>query len=255
MVGKNGKISTWTAVIFILGAVLLIIVYVVGLFRSQTEPFWLDRQVEVRKSASRKTFLTDDWQTRLGGVMVSVDDDPILGNKDAPITIIEFSDFECPFCKSFFDNTLPQLKRKYIDTGKVRLVYRDMPLFFHEPMATREAIAAGCAKKQGGDEKYFAYHNEIFRRTESNGDGLSETDLVTIATDLGLDMVRFASCSQDSEQAAEVKNDRADAVRAGAAVTPTFLIGLTTDNGWIEGELISGAQPFAVFEAVIQTIL
>ena len=78
--------------------------------------------------------------------VASIDDDPILGDKNAPVTIIEFSDYECPFCKRHFDSTHPELVKKYIDTGKVKLVFRDFPLSFHEPMASKEAIAASCAR-------------------------------------------------------------------------------------------------------------
>ena len=101
-------------------------------------------------------------------VKVSVDDDPILGDKNAPVTIIEFSDYECPFCKRHFDETLPQLVKEYISTGKVKLVFRDLPLPFHNPMATTEAITANCARAQGDDNTYYKFHDEIFKRTKSS---------------------------------------------------------------------------------------
>src|SRR3989338_9298448 len=93
---------------------------------------------------------------------ISVDDDPVLGNKDAKVTVIEFSDYECPFCKRHFDQVYPSLKKDYIDTGKVKLVYRDLPLSFH-PNAQKEAEAAECSRDQGGDEMYFRYHDEMFK--------------------------------------------------------------------------------------------
>ncbi|MEX0587505.1 MAG: thioredoxin domain-containing protein, partial [Patescibacteria group bacterium] len=99
-----------------------------------------------------------------GEVEVSVDDDPVIGDPNAPVTIVEFVDFECPFCKSFFEETFPKIKSDYIDTGKVRFVLRDLPLPFHNPAATKEALAANCARDQGGDGKYFLYHDEIFAR-------------------------------------------------------------------------------------------
>lgn len=186
--------------------------------------------------------------------VASVDDDPFIGDKDAPITIIEFSDYECPFCKRFADNTLPELKKNYIDTGKVKLVYRDLPLGFHEPMASKEAIAANCAMEQGGNSKYFEYHDEIFNRTISNGNGLNDANLETIAVDLGLNLSKFNTCIKDPKQAEEVKKDLADAAKAGATGTPTFIIGKSTDNGEIDGSLLVGAQPYAAFEAILQTL-
>lgn len=185
----------------------------------------------------------------------SIDDDPILGDKNAPITMIEFSDYECPFCKKYFDQTFGDIKTKYIDTGKVKLVFRDLPLPFHDPMATKEAIAANCARKQGGDTTYFKYHDEIFKRTTSGGNGLDDAKIKTIATDIGLNLGQFESCLQDKAMEDEVKKDLADAGKAGATGTPTFVIGKTTKDGIIKGSLVVGAQPLSAFEAVIEPML
>lgn len=187
--------------------------------------------------------------------VASVDDDPVLGDANAPVTIVEFSDYECPFCKRHFDETLPQLIENYVDTGKVKIVYRDLPLSFHDPMATKEAVAANCAREQGGDSKYFHYHDEIFTRTISNGNGLSEADLTTIATDVGLNLNSFNTCLTDPAQEEEVKKDLADAGKAGATGTPTFVIGKSTSNGEIDGDLVVGAQPYAAFQAIIDPLL
>jgi len=187
--------------------------------------------------------------------VASVDDDPILGDKNAPVTIIEFSDYECPFCKRHFDETFPQLVKEYVDKGKVKIIYRDFPLSFHDPMATKEAVAANCAKEQGGDKKYFEFHDEIFKRTISNGNGLNDEKILTIAKDLGLNTGKFTTCLSNQAQTDEVKKDIADGTAAGASGTPTFLIGKTTSNGEIDGELLIGAQPFAAFQAVIDPML
>lgn len=187
--------------------------------------------------------------------IASVDGDPVLGNADAPVTIIEFSDYECPFCKRHFDETLPQLVKEYVDTGKVKIVYRDFPLSFHDPMATKEAVAANCAREQGGDKKYFEFHDEIFKRTISNGNGLNDEKIQTIAKDLGLNTSKFTSCLSNQAQADEVKKDLADAAKAGGTGTPTFIIGKSTSNGEIDGDLVVGAQPFAAFQAIIDPLL
>ena len=187
--------------------------------------------------------------------VASIDDDPVLGDKNAPITIVEFSDYECPFCKRHFTDTHPQLVKNYIDTGKAKLVFRDFPLSFHDPMATKEAVAANCAKEQGGDKKYFEFHDEIFKRTTSNGNGLNDEKIGDIAKDLGLNTSKFTSCLSNQVQTDEVKKDIADGSAAGASGTPTFLIGKTTSDGKIEGDLVVGAQPFAAFQAVIDPML
>lgn len=188
---------------------------------------------------------------RTGPVKVLVDDDPVLGKKDAPLTMIEFSDYECPFCKRYFDQTWPELKKEYVDTGKLKIVYRDLPLSFHDPMATTEAIAANCSREQGGDSTYFKYHDEIFKRTKSNGNGLTKDDLYKIATDLGLNSTNFKSCLDSEKYKEEVGKDLADAQSSGASGTPTFFIGKTTIDGVIEGTMVVGAQPLASFKAVL----
>lgn len=106
-------------------------------------------------------------------VDVSVDDDPVVGDSNAPITIIEFSDYECPFCKRAFVQTYPTLKSNYIDSGKAKFVFRDYPLPFHDPVATELAVAANCVRQISGDDsKYFEYHDMIFNTTKGNGDGI-----------------------------------------------------------------------------------
>lgn len=187
--------------------------------------------------------------------VASIDDDPVLGDKNAPITIIEFSDYECPFCKRHFDETHPQLVKNYVDTGKAKIVFRDFPLSFHDPMATKEAVAANCAKDQGGDKKYFEFHDEIFKRTVSNGNGLDDAKIQTIAKDLRLNISSFNTCLSNKTMEDEVKKDIADGSAAGASGTPTFLIGKTTSDGKIDGDLLIGAQPFAAFQAVIDPLL
>lgn len=190
-----------------------------------------------------------------GPVQVSVDDDPVLGDKNAPVTLIDFSDYECPFCKRHFDQTFAQIKKDYVDTGKVKYVYRDLPLSFHDPMATKEAIAANCAREQGGDTAYFKFHSEIFNRTKSNGNGLAVDDLYKIASDLNLSGSSFKTCLDSDKYKDEVQKDLADATAVGANGTPTFFIGTTTKDGTIEGTKIVGAQPYSAFQSAIDSLL
>ncbi len=181
---------------------------------------------------------------------VSIDDDPVLGNKDAKVTLIDFTDYECPFCKRYFDDTFSKIKKDYIDTGKIQYVVRDLPLSFHAN-AHKEAQAAECAREQGGDEAYFKYHDEIFKRTTSNGTGLALTGLSAIASDLGLDGAALQTCLDSDKYKAEVDKDLADAGSIGASGTPTFFIGKSSAGGVITGTKIVGAQPYSAFQAEI----
>ncbi|HUQ85683.1 MAG TPA: thioredoxin domain-containing protein [Candidatus Limnocylindrales bacterium] len=182
---------------------------------------------------------------------VSIDNDPILGEKNAKVTLIEFSDYECPFCKRYFDETYEKIKTQYIDTGKIKLVYRDLPLSFHAN-APKEAQAAECAREQGGDSVYYQYHDEIFKRTTSNGTGLALDQLSLIANELGLNGDLLQSCIDSDKYKSEVEKDIADAGVVGATGTPTFFIGKSTNNGTITGTKLVGAQPFSAFQALIE---
>lgn len=184
---------------------------------------------------------------------VSMDDDPVLGDKNAPVTIVEFSDYECPFCKRHYEQTHAQLKTNYIDTGKVKLVFRDLPLSFHDPMATTEAIAANCAREQGGDTAYYKLHDKMFEETTSNGSGLTKDQLNKFASEQGLNEANFKSCVDSEKFKDEVAKDLADAGTAGATGTPSFVIGKSGDQ--VSGKLIVGAQPYTAFQAEIDALL
>ncbi len=168
-----------------------------------------------------------------------VDNDPYLGDKNAKVTIVEFSDFQCPFCGRFRSQTFDQLKREYIDSGKVRFVYRDFPLSSIHPYAQKAAEASECAEDQG---KFWEYHDELFR---NQGD-LSIENLKQIAVNLGLDSNEFNDCLDSGKYANEVKKDVSDAQKAGARGTPFFIVG---------NRIISGAQPFEVFKSAIDAQL
>ena len=188
---------------------------------------------------------------------VKIDNDPVLGSADAPVTIIEFSDYECPFCKRHFESTYPELIKKFIDTGKVKLVFRDLPLAFHNPQAIKDAIGANCVKEQGGDEAYFKIHKRIFESTAGNGTGISEANWSKLASELNLNVDEFTTCLEDKDgkQKAEIEADLTYANSIGANGTPTFFIGKSTTTGEIEGETLIGAQPFSVFETIIKKYL
>ena len=189
-------------------------------------------------------------QESTGPTTVSIDNDPVMGNIDAPVTIIEFGDFECPFCKTTFEELLPQLKKQYIDTGKVKLVYRDFPLEFHEN-AFKEAEAAECARDQGGDATYFKYHDQLYTQTKSNGTGLALTQLPDIAKSLGLSANQFQQCLDSNKYKNEVGKDLSDGIAAGVSGTPTWFIGKASNDGTMTTTPLSGAQPFAVFKTII----
>jgi protein-disulfide isomerase len=166
-----------------------------------------------------------------------IDDDAILGNPDAPVTWIEFGDYECPFCGQLY-GTAKQIKEEYVATGKVRMVFRDFPLSFH-PTAVPSAEAAECAGDQG---KYWDYHDVLFERQAQ----ASTFDYVAIAKELSLDTVAFKSCVDNRTHKAEVEKDFNDGAAAGVEGTPGVII---------NGELVAGAYPYEHFKQIIESKL
>lgn len=164
---------------------------------------------------------------------VPVDDDPSLGPDNAPITIIEFSDFECPYCQSWYAEVWPQLQKAY--PSKIRLVYRDFPLYGLHNNASPAAEAANCANEQ---KKYWEYHDLLFSKRLP----LGRSGYETYAQDLKLDMVTFRKCLDDRRYENEIKADYDFASQLGIRSTPTF---------FINGIALVGAQPFNVFKQVI----
>ncbi len=182
---------------------------------------------------------------------VSIDDDPMKGDPNAPVTIIEFSDFQCPFCSRFYQQTLPQIEKDYIDTGKVKFVYRDLPLDSLHPNARPAHIAAECADEQG---KFWEFHDVLFEK-QSEWNRLAAADLQSTlnqyASDLGLQSTSFENCLKSEKIADEVNKDSLDAARVGATGTPAFFIGNEKD-GFIK---LTGAQPYPSFQAAIDAQL
>jgi len=169
---------------------------------------------------------------------IDLDDDPFLGDVNAPITIVSFEDYQCPFCKRAFDQTFPQLKKEYIDTGKVKYVYRDFPLGFH-PEAQPAAEASECADDQG---KFWEYHDAIFQNQQSLGSAL----YTQLAEQLNLDVDKFNQCMQTGKFRSEVQNDFNDGQSYGVSGTPTF---------FINGIKLVGAVPYQAFQQIIEAEL
>jgi len=190
-------------------------------------------------------------QPSSGIISVSLDDDPVKGDPDAPITIVEFSDFQCPFCARFFTETLPLIEKNYIETGKVKLVYRDFPLPDIHQNAIPAAIAAECADDQG---MFWEYHDKIFEN-QIQWEDLDKQNVVRtfeqFAKELGLDTESFNTCLESAKYLEEVQNDLNDGVSYGVAGTPGFFIG----NEKIGYGMVSGAQPYATFQQVFDQLL
>lgn len=202
-------------------------------------------EIEVKKESSAQYAASPSQDSNDNSKNIAkqvADDDPFLGNKDAPITIVEFSDFQCPFCKRFHEQTLEQIKSQYIDTGKVKFVYRDFPLESIHSQAKPAAMAAECAREQN---KFWEYHDILFERQQIwSNSGI--TEFKKYAQELGLNAKKFDECFDSGKYNDEVIKDMNDAVAAGGRGTPYFIVG---------NQPVSGAQPFEAFKAVIDSQL
>jgi len=184
-------------------------------------------------------------------VKISADNDPIIGNPDAPITIIEFSDFQCPFCARFHSQTLPLILEEYIEQGKVKLVFRDFPIQSIHPNAFPASIAAECANEQG---KFKEMHDMLFdNQNEWNKqdtvDALSSFS--QYATNIQLEQETFDSCLTNGKYIEEIKKDLDDGRDYGVSGTPRFFVG-NDQIGYVE---LKGAQPFESFKKIIDAQL
>lgn len=173
------------------------------------------------------------------------DQDHILGNKDAKVTIVEFSDFQCPFCRSFFEAAHQQIKKEYLDTGKARLIFRHFPLGFHAG-AKPAAMGSECAADQG---KFWEFHDKIFQEQAKSGQGtvqFTTTDIKRWAANLKLNTKQFNECLDSSKYSKRVDDDTAYGASINVSGTPSF---------FVNGKRLVGAQPFAAFKAIIDEAL
>jgi protein-disulfide isomerase len=178
---------------------------------------------------------------------VPLGDAPFKGDPDAPITIVEYSDYQCPFCARHFQATLPQLLDNYIATGKVRYVFKDFPLTSIHPQAVKAAEAARCARATGGDEAYWQMHDRLFADQEAwSGNSGHIATFKNYAGDLGLDQAAFDECLDSGRYTAAVEADFQEGAGFGVSGTPAF---------FINGQPLSGAQPYDVFEQMIESML
>ncbi|MBI2056104.1 MAG: DsbA family protein [Candidatus Sungbacteria bacterium] len=170
------------------------------------------------------------------------DNDPMLGSPEAPVTVVEFADFQCPFCGKFFKTVMPQLTEKYIKTGKVKFVYRDFAFLGEE--SEFSASAAECAKEQG---KYWEYHDYLFGHQNGENQGaFDKKNLKQFARALGLNGGQFDTCLNSDKYLEEVRSDTEAGRAVGVSGTPTT---------FVNGKAIVGAVPFAQFEAAIAEAL
>ena len=169
--------------------------------------------------------------------------EPVLGSRQAPLTIVEFSDFECPYCRLFHQEVIPSLKRDYIDTGLVRFIHKDLPLPFHN-QARPAAAAARCAGEQN---RYWDLYDALFDQQTC----LECKGVVGIAETIQLDTSALRSCMQREATKTVITTNLSEAELHNIRATPTFVIGASRNDGKHHGDIVEGTMPWPQFKALI----
>ena len=247
--GTIGDVMRSNPVVQVLGAIAI---FVVGATMGTlyTKVTFLEQQV---KSGTVAGVQTNNQQPAGGNdvqapptpttVDVKVtENDPVKGDPKAKLTIVEFADYQCPFCERFFTQAYPQIQKEYVDTGKAKFVYKNLAFLGKE--STDAANAALCAKEQN---KFWEYHDYLF--THQNGENrgaFSGDNLKKFASEVGLNTTAFNACLDAQRYSAQVEADNAEASRNGFNSTPSVAVGKTA---------IIGAQPYAQFKTAIEAEL
>jgi protein-disulfide isomerase len=207
-------------------------------YQKQQEQTQIEAQAEQEKLAAQKA----------KDVIPPNEDDHILGDRDALISIIEYSDFECPFCKRFSPTPKQAIEA---NPGIVNHVFRHFPLGFHDPLATNQALASECVADLGGNDKFWQYHDKIFETTDSNGKGMEVSELTTLAKEVGVNTNEFQACLDSEKFLAEVQADIKSGTDAGVTGTPGNII---RNNKTGEVRYLPGAYPIEAVQAAIDEL-
>jgi protein-disulfide isomerase len=208
----------------------------------------VQRELQELKSLVRERAGSPSAEAR--PITVGLGDAPFKGARDARVTLVEFTDYQCPFCARHHRDTLPRVLEAYVKTGKLKYVVRDYPLEAIHPAAVKAAEAPHCASEAG---RYWQMHERLFAHPR----GMAPDDLVLHAEAVGLDSRVFRHCLESGKYAGRVRQARAEGERAGVRGTPMFFLGLTepSSDTITAVTTIRGAQPYARFEEAIEKLL
>jgi len=205
-----------TASLILIG---LIIGYIIGRFELTTIEF--NKNTNIKKTIKETEQISQQEKDPEEILVINTDDDAFLGADDAPIVIVEFSEYQCPFCAKMYKEIYPNLKKDFIDTGKVKYIYKDFPLTIH-PNAMNAALAAECAGDQG---KYFEMHDALF---ENQINWTKEKDpkekFNEYALNIGLNATTFTQCYESEKYKDEINQDKEDGITYKVQATPTLFI-------------------------------
>ena len=219
---------------------------------SSNQASFAEQLEEYQRQQEQEQINAQEEQLRLAteqakNVVPPSEDDHVLGDRDALISLIEYSDFECPFCKRFH----PTSKEIIKNNDDVNWIYRHFPLGFHDPLATQQALASECVADIGGNDMFWKYSDKIFETTDSNGRGMEVSELTTLAREVGVNTSEFQACLDSEKFLAEVQADITSGQNAGVTGTPGNII---RNNKTGEVRFLPGAYPIEAVQAAIDEL-
>lgn len=203
---------------------------------------------EIRELLQQRQPAPARQAVKVSGMSFDIGENPVKGSDTATVVLLEFTDYQCPYCNRHTLQTQPSIESEYIDTGKIRYAYLDMPIPSLHQLAFKAAEATHCAEEQG---KYWQMRERLFAHQKAllpwNGH----------AAALGLDVAQFEACLNSDKFADAVRADMAEASKAGATGTPSFVVAtIDGDSGAVRGfQFLRGAQPFSAFKRVLDEAL
>ena len=192
---------------------------------------------------------TETAQEEFPAATTVIGDSPYLGDiKKAKVALVEYTDFQCPYCERHATETEGTIISDYVDTGKIIYVVRNFPLDFHGQIAIDSANAGLCVNELGGAKKFFEFYSQGFSKASTD-------ELAAVAQGLGINMTKYNTCMSENRYKAQIDADMADGAKAGVQGTPGFVIGVLDKDGNVDGKLIAGAYPYESFKAIIEEML
>lgn len=177
---------------------------------------------------------------------IDMEGEPVLGEEDAPVIMVVYEDFECPFCKRFEEGAVQQIESNYVDSGQVKIVWKDRPLTQLHPWAEPSAAAMECVYREGGDEAFWAVKDKVFANQDSIETSNVESKIKGWASEEGVSETAVQSCLDNGNPMEEVNADSTEGRNLGASGTPT---------AYVNGQKVVGAQPYSNFESIIESAL
>ncbi len=235
--------------IIIAALIIAVVVWATNTKTNDTNVDSGNSENEVQNENENDTNSEDTTTPPTTTATASIDNDPYVGDRStATVAIVEFSDPTCYYCNRHADETFPEIKKNYIDTGKAIYVFKEWPRGSNGALTYEISEAGMCVFDQKGSDVFVQYHEQAFDITEESG-------IKTLASSLGVDMDAFDKCMSEGKFVSDLEADEAEGTKAGVTGTPGFVIGKLDENGNVTGTFLGGAYPYSTFQSTLDELL